>query len=272
MSARNGESAASIAEDFGVDRGTIIARARELGIARERGRRDIPNLRALIALYKKGKSLNALADESGVSRPALLRRFREDGIAIRGRSEAEELKWATLKTNREAVERQCGAAWDASAGRVVGDATKRRQARTRAKTLQYVGRYERRIRRALAQLGVLAVAQRPVGAYNLDLALDKPSVAVEVQHSRSISNNGNTSLRAKRIEYLFGRGYALMVVWVKPGDSFSAMRVAKQVLAFSDLVRRDGAARRQYGVVRGDGERAATKGLDGHGWTRVPGF
>lgn len=67
--------------------------------------------------YQAGESVNKLAKEHGCCRDAITRVLRINGIASRGRSEAERIKWQSIKATPEGIARQLGAAWQACAAK-----------------------------------------------------------------------------------------------------------------------------------------------------------
>src|SRR3989304_933585 len=91
---------------------------------------EILDLDDLIRRYEAGESLKHLSDEIGFDRWTIRGKFIQQGIHIRGRSEAERLKWSLLKSDRSAVERQCAAAWMGRRGRKDPLERKIRRART----------------------------------------------------------------------------------------------------------------------------------------------
>lgn len=83
-----------------------------LALAGVKRRKPIPI--EAIADYQGGMSEKATAQKYAVTRASLRVFLLDSGIAIRGRSDAEKVKWSALKTDRAAVERQCSAAWQAA--------------------------------------------------------------------------------------------------------------------------------------------------------------
>lgn len=70
----------------------------------------VPNLNDLVRRYESGESLKSISDETQIGRGVLGRRFRQAGVDLRGRSEAERLKWQTIKEDPAMVRRQTRAA------------------------------------------------------------------------------------------------------------------------------------------------------------------
>jgi hypothetical protein len=220
----------------------------------------------LVARYLGGISENALARSLGVSRSVIQRRLSEAGVERRGQSDAERVKWAALRRQgREAIERQCGGAWAARRGSVASKIELKRKAQTRSRK---VGIYETDLAAALLEVGHQVEQQVPVGPYNLDLLVDG-SIAVEVEfygfkrHSRAAGQRLEQMRRREILGCLF--------VLVRPTRGIDLAEIVKQVVAFSDRVRRHPAPMCQYGVIRGHGERSPARPQT-DGAPRVVGF
>ena len=231
---------------------------------------EMPNLDDLILRYQSGTSLKQLSNESGYGRNVLFRRFSMRGIPIRGRSEAERLKWRSLSMDRNLVERQCRAAWEKSRGRIVPAETKIRHARTMAERFSHVGKYERELHDLLRVRGIPAQMQYRIGFYNVDLAVCPFRVAVEVQCAYI---NGGKSVRRERLEYLFDAGWAVLILHPRTrlyGPDLA--RLTEQIITFCETTGRQPTIRRQYGVIGSHGQPVAKRGFQFDGWARVPGF
>lgn len=74
---------------------------------------------SLVSRYVGGESLKAISDNLGTSRQAIGDWLKRHGVTLRGKSEAETLKWSVMKEDRQAVERQCQAAWEGTKRRRV---------------------------------------------------------------------------------------------------------------------------------------------------------
>lgn len=227
---------------------------------------EIPNLDDLIRDYESGMSLKKISDKSGIGRGVLFSRFEHNGVHMRGRSEAETLKWSRVKKSRTLVERQCSAAWDSVRGRKKSMSWRLKQAKAIKRP---VGRFEEAIANAVERCGIACERQFPLGIYNLDLALTGESVAVEIACS-----NHRRSLHRKRIEYIFNRGFDLLIVH-RPVNSrvpINAPIVTEQIVRFCEATSSLPATCSQYGVIGCNGEPFATRCYDFNGYTRVEGF
>lgn len=176
---------------------------------------EIPDLDHLIRRYESGVSMKKLAEESGFGYKVLRRRLRLRGVHIRGRSEAELLKWRRLKPDRAAIERQCSAAWSARRGSTDPLERKIARAKTRYERLTHTSPNEHALAVELRRRGLRFALQHPVGYYNLDLALKRLRVAVEVETARS---DRCGALSRKRAEYLLDRRWSLIVVTLAAPD------------------------------------------------------
>lgn len=233
---------------------------------------EVPNLDDLIERYRSGVSLKRISDESGIVRPTLIRKFKKCGVEIRGRSDAERLKWSAIKSDRGRVERQCGSAWAACRGREHSLTEKMQRARTRYRRLTHVGKWESDVADALRRKGFVVEQQFPEGPYNLDIAIRAKRIAVEIESTNHHTAHG--SRKRERLVYLLDRGWSLLIVFspYPARRSFDVAAVTNKVLAFAKLVGRDKSRCGHYGVVGSDGEPTTTTSYDLDGRPRVVGF
>jgi very-short-patch-repair endonuclease len=210
---------------------------------------QIPNLDDLIRRYQGGESLKKLSDETGVSRgragqrPAgLTGAFVAAGVKLRGRSEAELVKWSRMP--RKQRRRQVAAAQAARRGSKDTEATKLARARTRFQRCLMASPAEHAVADALRVLGFSVRQQFPLGKYNLDLALDELLVAVEIEDEWS-SGNYPTEL-FDRTKDILDRGWLVAFV---VGKTLDAAHVTQQLLALADALRGDKTLHGQYWVI-----------------------
>ena len=252
-------------------------RAGIVGEMRAEGERLV----ALSVRYRAGESMKKLAEEAGCARATLAARFTEMGVPLRGRSEAERVKWARLKDDPAAVERQLSKAWEAARGREVPLEERIRVAKTRYERMIYVNKGETEIADELRRRGLRVEQQLPVLSFNLDVALLGPRITVEV-----LGSNPKPALAKRlreRAEKLAREGWATVYVetWRRePGLSrskdaahrfisprrikppFRPRDVAEYVIAFAEQLRRDPSARGQYRVIDGQGQPVSSPGLN----------
>lgn len=171
---------------------------------------ELADVDDLIEEYRSGVSVKKLSDKLGVCRQVIGRILAEHDVQLRGRSEAEYVKWSILKLDRAAVKRQCGAAWAAVTGSTVPLERKIKMARTHQRRLTRIGAFEDDIATLLRERGVNFMSQFAVGPYNIDLAVKESRLAVEVV-STTAGYAGDARLR-KRTEYLFDRGWCVIFV------------------------------------------------------------
>lgn len=232
---------------------------------------DIPNIDDIIDGYRSGTSLKQLSNESGYNRAVLLRHFAERGVPIRGRSEAEFLKWRTLKRDPTRVRQQVSAAHAARRGQVDTSATKAKRARTWRSMQVHVGCHEAPIIDAIVVTCPTLVRQLNVGPYNIDLANGEDRIAVEIMTTYRSPNTG--SLRHERLKYLFDSGWALLVVHVPSrGAATDLTAIGKQCAAFVERVRRDPSTRGKYGMIGRYGEPVSRRSVDLSEWPRISNF
>ncbi|HZU75950.1 MAG TPA: hypothetical protein VFA70_04245, partial [Dehalococcoidia bacterium] len=139
-------------------------------------RRVAIDLADLVRAYEGGASVALLSRQLGCTRKTIASRLREAGVALRGRHDAELLKWRQMRS--EDRERQIRAAHAASTGRTLPDDEKRRRALTIQARGLHISAAERQLRALLSERGIETIPQQAIGPYNCDLGAEP--VAVEV--------------------------------------------------------------------------------------------
>lgn len=287
-----GLSAKKIARQLHVRQERVVAALKDCGIVPadegRRARTAAINWTTVIARYRAGDSLKSLAGEFGVSRTAIAARLKSADVDIRGRSDAERLKWKAIKTDRSAVERQCSAAWSKSRGRIVARDSLICAARTRYERLRFIHRGENEVASAMRERGLKIEQQFPVDGYNIDIAIPARRIAVEIVGSNW--HPGGAEHRRKRLEYLLDRGWLVVFVFiwrrepglVRPkgidGKFLSVRRMAKHFVPgkiadyFVALAQKSGrnkAFAGKYGVIDGHAENVAAECPEFNGFARI---
>lgn len=242
----------------------------------------IANLDDLIQRYVAGESIQSLAKIAGVSTPTMTRRIQDAGHRIRTRGEGIRLWWkAASPRDRERHAALCAAgqaAMDPARRQEIREAVGRkrrgtsnpktvehgrREAVSKQNNLSFVRGYEMDVAAALFSRGFAVTPQRALGVYNIDLALEKESVAVEIQ--RKSWNTAGPEFR-KRTEQILNAGWCLCFVIGYAGkNTVDPAFVADNVSALAEACRRDETLRGQYWVVgcNADVRPRRTKHLDG---------
>jgi hypothetical protein len=145
-----------------------------------------------------------------------------------------------------------------------------RAAATRQARLTFAYPNETALLESLRAMGCQVAPQLAVGPYNVDIALEVPGIAVEIQSS-SVRSFLATVRAQQRIEYILGQGWSILFVAIR-GQGFVFPDVTQKVVAFVELAGRDKASFGQYGVIRSDGKDFTEGRPDPNSFTRVPGF
>ena len=201
--------------------------------------------------YLDGESVLSLSESYGVSRPAITRRLIEYGVTLRSRSETERIKWSRMsQAERDA---QVAAAHDATRGKPLSLDHRIAIAASREKNGVGIHPNESRLGALLAELGLDTRPQQAIGPYNCDLGAEP--VAVEVFGGNWHWHERHLARMPKRINYLGDRGWHVLMCHVWPEAGFVVdENLAKQVVAFVKRARRNPTARREYRVIRSQGE------------------
>lgn len=230
-----GMGVVEIARHFGVGYERVRKALVAAGVSTHSNRvRDDVDWDEVARLFHAGESVLGLSKRFGVSRESIVRRVGTDRRA-RGRSEAERIKWARLKKDRSAVERQCGAAWGATRGRKKTAAEKRRAAVTNFVRQTRRGLHEDALFGALCATGLDVVQQLPVDCYNLDLAIRPDRIAVEIlgTYPKFYGSVPYT----KRVPEIIDAGWRILYIGAMSKRPFDVPWVCQQILAFRDFAR-----------------------------------
>lgn len=276
-----GKSARQISKERGLDPHTVgdvlrknnvklrtRAEYTKLGKDRVFAERFPPELvESVVAAYVAGEGARDVAKRFGIDFGVVYKWLGERGVTRSG-SEASVLRYSrTTVEYRNAI---TAAAHKANVGRVHLPGELERMAVTRQRELTVAAGIETPLKDALIAARLSVVPQRALGTYNLDIALEKLRVAVEIQCGCSYSFLYTEETR-KRLEYVFGQGWSVLYV-VTRGRGFVFPDVTKKVLAFCQIAGRGKPFARQYGVVRSDAKNLTRRGPNPNGFPRVPGF
>lgn len=210
-----------------------------------------PNLDDALCRYQAGVPEQKLALELGVDRGYFRRRLLAAGIVPRGISEANRLRMARMSTNeRLALTEQAHAAMR---GRKPEPEWRIKQALgIEASCKATPG--ESLLAWWLLQHGVITTSQKAVGPYNIDLAIEKDAIAVEL-FGGGWHNYGRHAARfEQRAKYLIDSGWTQLYIWIDGRRFPLTEQTAKHVVAFVQATRNNPSIRGRYWVIRANGE------------------
>jgi len=168
----------------------------------------IPNIEQLAERYLAGASLKQLSDETGHDRGVIGRRFERLGVQLRGLSDAERIKWSRMSPAHRSA--QVKAAHDAVRGMRRTDAELATRAVTRYLRRQHVGHHVESLAAELAARGLHGRLEWPAGKYNLDLAIHRCRIAVEI--SCGGGNQHRRTRFAQRTQDVLDAGWSVLLV------------------------------------------------------------
>ncbi len=243
-----GLSSLAIGRRYGIKKSTMLKWLHQQGFAfRPPGWRYNDLSATIVDLYQSGVSEKAVAERLGIERVVVRCRLLKAGVTPRNRSDAMYLRMS--QTSPDERRHLTAAAHAAARGRIPREDEMASQAITRERTQKKVGNGERLFAQWLAGRGHVAILQKAVGRYNLDLAI--PPVAVEIHvHPNDPLNRPRTR---KRIEYLTDRGWHVLYVWIGK-THFLTEAAADDAIAFLQRAKGDKAVPGMYRVIRGSGK------------------
>jgi hypothetical protein len=248
----SGTPAYHIARQLGISGQVVLRRLREAGISiRDPRIKHVPTDN-ILALYQSGMSCNQVAKTFGVSRRLIEARLNAYGVVIRGRSQAEGLKWQRMGPAQR--HRQTQAAHWAVLG-------------TKHTWIQLCQRAERKFLRQrpdspleirlhdwLEERGLDTTYHLNIGPYNADLAA--APVAIEVFGGNWHFSGHHLAKTEKRFRYLMEQGWHILCV-CHMAQRPMTIETAHYVAAYVHTLRRNPPTVCEYRVIRGAGETLA---------------
>jgi len=234
-----------------------------------KNRIQIPGIDGLIQRYTDGESEQALAREAGVSRHTFRARLLERGIEPRGASEANALRMQSM--TKQERSKLAKAAHDALRGKKRPESELHQRAIARQETLQYQSPAERVFIAMLERAGVVGLTpQKAVGRYNVDIAVEEPRIAVEIEgHRRETRLRNIPSGYNKRTKYLLNRGWHVLIIRVDGVRHFLTDGARDYLIALIDELRSDKSGGCQYRVISGNGDPMPIRSLKSNRRTAV---
>ena len=213
---------------------------------------EIPNLVNFVRRYEAGESVKALASELGISRIVFRRNLLAAGVDPRNRSQGMFARMARTAPNER---RQLAAA--ANIGRRNVSPVRELeisclQAQTKERTLAKAAPLEFDFMAWMIELGFACTPQKAVGPYNLDIAVHQPPIAVEIAFSSNPFSSRPRHHR-ERTEYLLNAGWHVCYILVNRMHPLR-IQAAQNIITWAQLLSCNETNRRQYRVIRGDGE------------------
>lgn len=191
------------------------------------------NTEDLINRYHAGTSIKRLAEENNVSRQVIYRLFRENSVPVRNRSDAMYVRMASL--SKEEKQNLTEHANKALRGSKRAKKGLYQAAKTRQKSMQYIGAGELELIELLKEENINSIHQLAINQYNIDIAIRGATIAVEIKIGTSIDPMTLAS-EAKKIKELTKLGWFVIYVMVKvPADinSWHSKKIASYIKEFS---------------------------------------
>lgn len=246
-----GESVRELAGEAGINPKTIYKEIKRRDVLRPT-RIEIPNLPHIIERYLAGESEQSLAKELGVSRSVLSRRLAEHGIQRRDISDSMYIRWANATPEQKS--RMLDNAHEASRGSSVPDERKERVAKTRERISYFISPIENIMADWLREFGMSITQQKAIGAYNVDIAVNEPPIAIEIFGGGWHSSGEHAARFVERFKYILNQGWHVVIVWLDARHYPLDIRAANYIVTFIEELRLNPPTISQYRVIRGDGK------------------
>jgi very-short-patch-repair endonuclease len=226
-------------------------------------RKFIPdNADDLVHRYKTSTPISQLASEAGVTDKVIKRIMIEHGITPRTHAGARRAKFPALaRTDPEAIVTLYNSGvslLQLSNASGVSRVTLIHWLKDRGVAIRSsASKEEQSLLQALTIRRIEADAQYPIGSYDVDIAIDKARIAVELQWSKPFANHGGS--RTDRVEYILDAGWCVILVchWMPKDGVFMAAAIADQIASLVQSASRKPSLIGKYGVIWTDGKAAA---------------
>lgn len=176
--------------------------------------------------YLKGESVNILSQCFKVSRNVIWRILKDKKVKIRGRAEAEIVKWSKMSIEQRS--HQYAAAHLATKGKKIPLDVMKKMAKTLQSTKARVGKNEYNIIKFLEYYGYQCSSQHAIDIYNIDIFVEN-TIPVEI-NSHSCDPLKKPNDRKKIIDLLKKGFHVIYVV-------FSDIRYFQYSFADKELIR-----------------------------------
>lgn len=208
----------------------------------------IPNLDNLLERYIAGESENQISKDAGINRWTFRQRLIKAGIVPRNQSQSEASKWSRMDRGQRI--HQVNAAHKASIGRKVSFDELCLRAKSREGKIypRTTSQEELIVGQWLTDAGLNIIHNFAVGPYSCDLGAS--SITVEIWgggwHAKTID--------VKRTKYILDSGYSTLIINIDRKRFPLSRAVTQYVISLLQETSSDPTGRRQYWMIRGDGE------------------
>lgn len=248
-----GETVNKLASKFGINRKVIYRLIAERGVVKSQ-RIDIPELPDILTRYIAGESEQSLSLEFGLSRTVLRRRIIEAGITPRTISDTMKMRWKSASSDQRA--RMLNPAHNATKGITPTQARMAKAALTRQINKSRDSVVERYLIAMLQERGISVIPQLAVGIYNIDIAINESSIAVEIFGGGWHASGKHAARFFERNKYILNQGWSLIIVWLDARHYPLGVGCADYIVARIEELRLNPSLVSQYWVIRGNGNLA----------------
>jgi very-short-patch-repair endonuclease len=249
---KSGEPLKELVAEFGISHSTFYRILESHGLTTNSRLKPVPT-DTIISRYLKGESELALSKEFGIARSGIRRRLLKAGIIPRTISQANVIRMSNLSA-QERID-LTSAAHKAVRGRHATIAEREK----RAKTIEIKGigisTSENIMVEMLQSQGIKNITQqKAIGIYNVDIAIESPRIAIEINGGGWHIQSHHTLLHHKRVPYLTDRGWNVVIIWIDARRYPLTIEAANYVISLIKKLRLHKPKRGQYHVIRGNGE------------------
>lgn len=246
-------SGPEVSNRFGLSVNTVMRCCKARGIPKHPNSGDLLPHDEIRRRYVGGESVGDLMSAYATTQIVVDRILAKGGIRKRSGSESMALRMS--KTTPEDRQALTAAAHAAVRGKRQTLEFRCKIAAAREAKHSNVSAIESEMFDHLDGYEFSLTPQKAIGPYNVDIALDKPRIAVEIFGGHWHAGGRHAARTRQRLDYLRDRGWTVVIVWVTKGYPLKEA-AAQYIVALAEIFRECPPGRGEEHVIRGDGQQS----------------
>lgn len=243
-----------MAKELGVSVNVISRYFREMGLPMGNISSRIPK-DELVSLYLSGESERSLSKRYNCARLVIKAILKDIGITRRNNADANRLMMS--RRTREENIKNAQAAHMAVKGKPQTEEHRRKIAASVERNGGNIGFGEKILSDIFIEKGLIITPQKAIGRYNVDIAIEEFSIAVEVFGGGWHIQGRHAFRFRKRMDTLIDSGWIPVIIWGKKASKDTFVGAAEYVISLVDRLRSGESVPRQEHVISGDGNPCA---------------
>jgi len=225
---------------------------------------DVNHMREL---YESNITMRDIAKIVGCTRKTVCNRLRDAGVQLR--TFRENTLIVASRTSPEERSRRAEAAHNAIRGTRQSFEHRCKIAKTLESRHYNVSPIEHVCADKLRRRGFQCTCQKAIGPYNIDVAINEPTIAVEIFGGCFHATGRHASRFRKRTDYILNQGWVVIIIWVNRDHPFG-LGAIKYIVALAEKMRRGESVGSKEHMIYGNGHPSTIGENHLNGITGIP--